>query len=184
MTKTGRILTFLSFLTFFDLKNAFFWPPSRGNRVKCYNICKNNLFRHKKISSDILWTFLLFTGKSVFIHFWPKKRPFWPPFRVKLVKSQIWCQKWILWPQKHIHRHIAWTSVSFPHKNRIFSILPKNPRWPILRGGGTGDPGAGKICPGEKLKVHIHTKSHAKDQRVCIFCPIVTRSFSPRGAML
>jgi hypothetical protein len=72
MAQTGRILTFLSFLTFFDLKNAYFWPPSRVNRAKCYNICeKNHLFDKKNISSDIAWIFLSFTGKSVVIHFWP-----------------------------------------------------------------------------------------------------------------
>ena len=38
--------------------------------VKIY-VKKSSFLLQKHISSDIAWTFLSITGKSVFIHFWP-----------------------------------------------------------------------------------------------------------------
>ena len=41
-------IVFDLFFTFFLPQKCFFWPPSRVNRVKCYNICKKNIFDTKK----------------------------------------------------------------------------------------------------------------------------------------
>ena len=43
---------------------------------------------------------------------------------------------------------------------------------PDIYGAVTAAPGVVRTCPGEKFKVYILIKPHAKNQRVCIFCSI------------